>query len=379
MDLVNGRHTILIGEALARLRDLPDASIHCAVTSPPYFGLRNYADQTDQIGLEATPDEYVARLVGIFREVRRVLRDDGTFWLNVGDSYANRQRQSGDEHAGEISRRNKGQITEGTRPLPSGYKEKDLIGTPWLLAFALRADGWYLRQEIIWAKKVPMPESVHDRCTRSHEHIFMLSKSPAYFYDHEAIKEPVGESMQAAIDKGQRAKGEYKHDSDTRLSGGKAGVRSGNRVFEDAEALARLSGGRNKRDVWWLSNSPSGLGHHAMFPPQIPLPCIRAGTSEKGCCPTCGAPWVRTEDKAWSKNCACTFAEPVPCRVLDPFHGSGTTGAVAEFLGRHYTGIELNAQYTEIYDARCAEVRRSLIGGDAPDRSEKSDDQISLF
>jgi DNA modification methylase len=431
-DLISKTHRILIGNVTDRLKDLPDESVHCVVTSPPYFGLRNYADQPQQIGLEENPDAYIARLVEVFREVKRVLRKDGTFWLNLGDTYSADRWSAGEGQPMNGHRDTHRSIAPKKN---SGLPPKNLIGIPWKAAFALQGDGWILRQEIIWAKRVPMPESVRDRCTRSHETIFMFAKNENYFYDAEAIKEPVSQGMMNAIKKGARPEGEYKHDSHTRLSGGKEGVRSGNRVFSDPEALARLAGGRNKRDVWILSNSPSNIGHFAMFPPHIPLPCIQAGTSEKGCCSQCGTPYERqtskdaesaealawqqecgadaagdytgktkkgdakkakaqdpsatkanilkslapTVTKGWTLPCKCLYQAPKPCVVLDPFHGSGTTGAVAEFLGRHYIGIELNPEFTDLYDARCAEVRRALIGGDAPDRAPKSNDQINLF
>ena len=431
-DQISKSHRILVGDAIARLKDLPSGSVQCIVTSPPYFGLRNYADQGQQIGLEGSPDAYVARLVEVFREAHRVLRSDGTFWLNLGDTYSADRWSAGE---GQPMNKHKDTHRSIAPKKNSGLPPKNLIGIPWKVAFALQADGWILRQEIIWAKRVPMPESVRDRCTRSHETIFMFAKSENYFYDAEAIKEPIGQGMMDAIKKGARPEGEYKHDSHTRLSGGKEGVRSGNRVFSDPDALARLAGGRNKRDVWILSNSPSNIGHFAMFPPHIPLPCVQAGTSEKGCCPRCAAPWKRitakdadspdalawqqecgsdtagdykgktkkgdakkakaqdpsatkanilkslapTLTKGWEPTCKCNAGDPVPCVVMDPFHGSGTTGAVAEFLGRHYIGIELNPDFLKLYDARCAEVKRALVGGDAPERGPKPEGQISLF
>lgn len=487
--LVTKGHTILIGDVLDRLKELPDESIHLIVTSPPYFGLRSYiedkwVDGNDpacdhsparakgdssstleggstannhaqegfkgdtcpkcgatairlQIGLEKTPDEYIKRLVDVFREARRVLHKDGSFYLNLGDSYwgswgnsGNRPQLDG-ESQGQRERVTEYQDRPGydnhrERPASSykvdGLKPKDLIGIPWMAAFALRSDGWWLREEIIWAKRVPMPESIKDRCTRSHEHIFHFTKSQTYFYDAEAIKEKIGESMQRYVDKGNYyQKEDSKHDAKNRMSGGEkttgntAGTNS-NRALGDADALERIAGGRNKRDVWTLSTYPSSLGHHAMFPPHIPLTCIQAGTSSKGCCSKCGAPWARLMEQTdepdpslkgstfdggktgvnqkgraqkgerklkrelgWGPSCDCGAGEPVPCTVLDLFHGSGTTGAVAEYLGRRYIGIELNPAYVELYDARVAEVKRVIVGGDAPDRGGVAESQPSLF
>jgi len=491
-ELVTRSHTLLVGDVLDRLKGLQDGSIHCCVTSPPYWGLRDYgtatwsggdpacehgvarwegpkqtqgaqsghaskadrlsrrqckcgAVRTDrQLGLEETPEEYVDRLVTIFREVRRVLRSDGVLWLNLGDCYASKPNgpaMASSTLGGSLAPHEEYRSAHALRStgLPPGIKHKDIVGIPWLTAFSLRADGWYLRQEVIWAKTVPMPESVRDRCTRSHETVFMLTKQPTYFYDPQAIRTPISEASNLRLNQktfhtqtgGEKDYGngtnanrsarkiienlKFKHDSHTRMSGDHEGVRSANHVFGDQAAVDRiLENGSNRRDVWTLGPAPSSLGHHAMFPPQLPLLCIKAGSSERGCCPRCGAPWTRqvadtgveqysangstfvdgktaeSQRRAskkprtikvpagWVPACECGIAETVPCRVLDPFHGSGTTGAVAEYLGRHYTGIELNAEYLDIYDQRCAEVRRSLIGGEPPEKST-STDQLGLF
>lgn len=299
---------ILVGDVRERLRDLPDRSVHCVVTSPPYFGLRDYGVDR-QMGLETTPEEYIANMVEAFREVRRVLRDDGTLWLNIGDSYANDEKwggSTGGKHASALH----GDSGIGRRKLKTGLKGKDLIGIPWLLAFALRADGWYLRQEIIWAKKNVMPESVRDRCTKAHEQIFLLSKAQRYYFDAEAVKEPVADSSRS-----------------------------------------RQTGLRNKRSVWYVATKPFKEAHFATFPPDLIEPCILAGTSEAGVCTSCGTPWqrqhIRSTTTGWAPGCGCE-AQAGPATVLDPFFGAGTTGLVADRLRRDCIGIELNPEYAEI-------------------------------
>lgn len=275
--------TILQGDALEQLRTISSESVHTCVTSPPYFGLRDYGVD-DQIGQEETVEEYIRRLVDVFREVRRVLKNDGTLWLNIGDSYAaNRTYQA--------------QI---------GCKPKDMIGIPWMLAFALRADGWYLRQDIIWAKPNPMPESVKDRCTKSHEYIFLLSKNKKYYFDSDAIKEAVAET------------------SKVRLSQNIAEQHGSYRVPGKTNGPMKAVGGtstRNKRDVWIIPTKPFKGAHFAVFPEKLVEPCVLAG------CPKGGT-------------------------VLDPFAGSGTTGVVAKNLGRNFIGIELNQDYIYLAEQR---------------------------
>lgn len=286
-----------LGDCLEVLRGLPDNSVHCCVTSPPYYGLRDYG-MDGQIGLEPTPDEYVSRMVAVFREVRRVLRDDGTCWVNLGDSYASGGRKTRDSD-GKLEEREM-----SVRPKdPRGIKPKDLLGIPWRVAFALQADGWYLRQDIIWAKPNPMPESVRDRCTKSHEYIFLLTKSARYFYDHEVIKE-------SGIQRPQGTKGEH--------AGQKyAAIRNVN--SSTLKAAWRTT--RNRRSVWTVATRPYSGAHFAVFPPQLIEPCILAG------CPVGGT-------------------------VIDPFAGSGTTGAVALTHDRQFIGIELNPQYLELAKQR---------------------------
>lgn len=280
--------------------------VQTCVTSPPYFGLRDYGVD-GQIGLEKTPDQYINAMVEVFRCVRNVLADDGTLWLNIGDSYANggRKTRDGDD---KLAQRSLSQ-----RPAdPDGIKPKDLIGIPWMLAFALRADGWYLRQDIIWHKPNPMPESVRDRCTKAHEYIFLLTKGPRYHYDAEAIKEPLAESSLPRLRQNVSAQvGTTRH----------VGKTNGN--FKATDNLE--TGLRNRRSVWTVSTKPYKGAHFATFPPALIEPCILAGS--------------RTGDV-----------------VLDPFMGSGTTAAVALQHGRKYLGCELNPDYGPLQQERIAKA-----------------------
>ena len=373
MDWLNKCH---FGDCLELLQGMPDGIVNTCVTSPPYFGLRDYG-HAGQIGLEQTPDEYVAKLVDVFREVRRVLRDDGTLWLNLGDSYNAQpgQRKDTDKAGG------KQQTVRGSTAAPSrsvdGLKPKDLIGIPWMVAFALRADGWYLRQDIIWAKPNPMPESVTDRCTKSHEYIFLLSKSPSYYCDMGAIKEPAapasvarwaqdvegqigsdrvpgktngamkavggrlagnvnppkGQAAYEAGDESHRTKGgllaysqrqRSARDSFKRDDSKRADVIPGQTVGThrpDREESEWDTDTRNKRSVWTVSTKPYKGAHFATFPVALIEPCILAGAPAGGV-------------------------------VLDPFFGSGTTGEVAQNLGRKFIGCELNPAYKALQDER---------------------------
>jgi DNA modification methylase len=312
---------ILIGDVRERLRDLPDESVHCCVTSPPYFGLRDYGMQ-GQIGLEETPDAFVAELVGVFREVRRVLRKDGTLWLNIGDSYANNWDGGGGGSASSTLGIRDGkpgrgvkqweETARGRKRVPTGLKPKDLIGIPWRVAFALQADGWYLRQDIIWHKPNPMPESVRDRCTKAHEYLFLLSKSERYWFDAEAISEPVSETPGAQA---------WRRIFDPAKQGKEAamkaqGVKGGNNGPRNPDASSR-----NRRSVWTISTQAFPEAHFATFPPELPELCIKAG------CPQGGT-------------------------VLDPFGGAGTTGLVADRLGRDAILVELNPAYAAIAERR---------------------------
>jgi DNA modification methylase len=276
---------IIPGDCLEVLKTLESESVHCCVTSPPYWGLRDYGVE-GQIGLEATPELFVSKMVEVFREVKRVLRDDGTLWLNLGDSYNSNTHWSGggpNAVAGNALRINSGE----TRGLIDGLKTKDLCGIPWLVAFALRADGWYLRSDIIWHKPNPMPESVTDRPTKSHEYIFLLTKSPRYYYDAEAVKEAVSEASIARISQPNFAnqKGGAKDYATNGVNGSS--------IRQTLERFAENPSGRNKRSVWTVATAPFSGAHFATFPPKLIEPCILAGTSEQGCCSECGAPWER--------------------------------------------------------------------------------------
>lgn len=303
-------YQLLVGDCIASMKSLPDQSVHTCVTSPPYFGLRDYG-MDGQIGLEDTPDAFVARLVKVFQEVRRVLRDDGTLWLNLGDSYAaNRAYQvpstrGGPKHGPGQSAGGKGSA------VPDGLKQKDLIGIPWRVAFALQADGWYLRQDIIWHKPNPMPESVRDRCTKAHEYIFMLSKSPKYFYDHDAVKEPAVSTSAAKFTDG----GKDKQRGHGRRHEGFNGR------YAKKIAVEGIPETRNRRSVWTVSTKPFNGAHFATFPPDLIEPCIIAGA-------------------------------PVGGTVLDPFGGSGTTAGVALKHGRKAILCELNPEYAALVAAR---------------------------
>jgi len=278
------RHTILNGDVIACLRSLPDACVQCVVTSPPYWGLRDYGVE-GQIGLEPTPEEHVEKMVEVFREVKRVLRDDGTLWLNYGDCYAgsttgaDRPPEPGHTHE-DSGRVKTGQENKHRRP-DAGLKPKDLVGMPWRIAFALQADGWYLRSDIIWSKPNPMPESATDRPTKSHEYVFLLSKRPRYFYDADAIREAHKEP--------NRGNGER-----DRVNYNTGGIIGRGRVGEYEEGVRLYNpAGRNRRTVWEIPTQPMPEAHFATFPEALVEPCIKAGTSERGACPKCGAPWRR--------------------------------------------------------------------------------------
>jgi DNA modification methylase len=391
--LDDGDVRIWLGDAIAGLRAMPDGLAQTCVTSPPYWGLRDYGAE-GQIGLEDSPDAFVARLVEVFREVRRVLRDDGTLWLNLGDSYAAARGgsyQPAETLAGGVSgrtadgsRTNRGR-GDGYQPSRNagafGLKHKDLVGIPWRVAFALQADGWYLRSDIIWHKPNPMPESVTDRPTKSHEYVFLLSKSARYFYDAEAIRE---------TDSGRQS-GNIKRKTADGAIGHRPADHLGSSVPWESDGT-----GRNARSVWTITTKPYAEAHFATFPNELPERCIRAGTSDEGACSACGAPRERvmtgiapdgreaeirgrtTRDSdgrplvgdnmidrgtrgsfsasrgvlkrrtdGWRSTCACG-AETIPQIVLDPFMGSGTTAWVARHLGRHAVGCELNAEYLDI-------------------------------
>jgi len=293
--------------------------VQMCVTSPPYFGLRDYG-HPGQIGLEQTPDEYIAAMVEVFRCVREVLADDGTLWVNIGDSYANVGKwggSSGGKHAQALH--GDTGIGRGKRDYGDGLKNKDLIGIPWMLAFALRADGWYLRQDIIWHKPNPMPESVRDRCTKAHEYMFLLSKSERYFFDSEAMKEPAVSEKPA---------GNKRHKYADAYN---AGTSEEHRTKAGLVALAGVEWEtRNRRSVWTVATRPYKGAHFATFPPALIEPCILAGS--------------RPGDI-----------------VLDPFMGSGTTAQVALQHGRQYLGCELNPEYKSLQDERIAKAQQEFI------------------
>lgn len=303
-------------DCLEGARMLPDSSVDCIVTSPPYYGLRDYG-VVGQIGLEDTPETYITRLVELFRELRRALKPEGTLWVNIGDSYAGSGRGAGDKKRSYTKQQTNpaSYMEEHHKPYRSGtIKPKDLIGIPWMLAFALRADGWYLRQDIIWHKPNAMPESMQDRCTKSHEYIFLLSKSARYYFDAGAIKEP------AAYDgrEDTRMKGSHKYSQGvTGLSPQTFAARGHERWHTDKEGNYV----RNKRSVWNVATKPFRDAHFATFPEDLIRPCILAG------CPVGGV-------------------------VLDPFNGSGTTRIVANKLNRNSIGFELNPEYINIEQRR---------------------------
>lgn len=459
---------ILEGDALSVLRTLPAATAHCCVTSPPFWGLRDYgtarwtggedtcshvlvdgertpwandvpgpnglsrnseaghwkpkyvgghcancgAVRVDQqIGLERTPDEYVTKLVDVFREVRRVLRDDGTLWLNLGDCYATGAGRVGEQGArwrGEGSKAvlvkhngaPVGPTTQPNRmPIP-GIKPKDLVGIPWRVAFALQADGWWLRSDIVWSKPTCMPESVRDRPTRAHEYVFLLSKNERYFYDADAIAEPVVrddsslfvDSRDCYVPGKRRRSG----NKERVLADGSNGQRPADHLgshipWED------LTGTRNARSVWTINTKPFPEAHFATFPEALPRRCILAGTSERGACSTCGSPWKRdrpgrvqgregdtieeshgadgrsgnrmnvvTTTVSWSATCICGGGGVMPCVVLDPFAGAATTGVVALAFQRSFLGIELNADYVAMARKRIERDGASLFAQAAP-------------
>ena len=377
---------IYCGDALTILKTFPDECVDTCITSPPYWGLRDYGVE-GQIGLEKTPEEYVEKLVIVFREVRRVLKKTGTLWLNLGDSYGQNYRWGKERNKWHLEKRSKGEeIFMGTKPLSTNLKPKNLLGIPWMVAFALRDDGWYLRSDIIWAKVNPMPESVRDRPTKAHEYIFLMSKSEKYFYDADAIREPLTESTIT------REKNGYKHAFASQFKGSPEDKR-----YIDGKVLSQVSNplGRNKRSVWFIPTEPFPEAHFATFPKALVEPCVKAGTSEKGNCPKCGAPWKRIVKDAewyaelkrrvgswhdhsndlgagmsqkkkkefisvsaerytigWRPTCSCGIEEAIPAIVLDPFMGSGTVGLVAKSLGRNYIGIELNPEYVEMAERR---------------------------
>lgn len=370
--------TIWQGDVLALLAEVPDGAVQCVVTSPPYWGLRDYGVE-GQIGLERTPGEYVARMVQVFGEVRRVLRDDGVCWLNLGDCYANDGKWGGETGGKQAYLDDASRKRNGREKRLTGLKPKDLVGIPWQVAFALRDDGWWLRMDNVWEKPNPMPESVTDRTTRSHEYVFQLTKAERCYWDQEAARE------------------------------GAVGGGNGNKQRRPARARGNVHGNvasgipssgsvsRNMRSVWTFTSQPYPGAHFATFPPELPRRCIRAATPEGGCCHQCRRPYRRVVEKGaplaaqqaacggnvdgeytgqatkdyaaggaqnasavkarilagmverktvgWVPQCACPGSTPTPSLVLDPFSGAGTTGLVCLQEGRRFLGLELNPEY----------------------------------
>jgi DNA modification methylase len=396
---------IIHGDNRKTLATLPERSFHCCVTSPPYWGLRDYGVD-GQIGLEGSPDGFVGAMVDVFRGVWRVLRDDGILWLNLGDSYCPVNRgenarprvetltglQVGNPHADIATRR---EVLNGAAS--AGLKQKDLCGIPWRVAFALQEDGWYLRDAVIWHKPAPMPGSQQDRCTSSYEFIFQLTKSRKYFFDMDAIKEPLKPSSES---RGEVAFGGNKGGGD---AGSASRLYSGNSwkgsSFTEGKTGAvhdnqgqgerNPTGGSTPRNVWTMASGGFKEAHFATFPIELPLRCIKASTSSKGCCSGCGAPWQRITERTalkrerpneltkrtgedgtgnhcantvagveartigWEPTCDCQL-DVSPCRVLDPFNGAGTTAVACRRLGIDYVGCELNQEYIDMSYRRLA-------------------------
>lgn len=444
--------TVHHGHCIDELRKMPAQSVHCVVTSPPYWGLRDYkTPEVDfeavsfvpmaglspveipawrgHLGLEPDTQMFTGHIVAVFREVWRVLRDDGVLFLNFGDSYMSHpgQRKVTDK-TGQKQHSNRGSTGAPSRTACDGLKPKDLVGQPWRVAFAMQADGWYLRSDIIWNKLNPMPESVTDRPTKAHEYIFLLTKRDRYFYDAEAIKEAAvsdhdsgngfagrqGGSAHLPMSGGEGTKEPWRSNRSKRDSfkrdGSKkelpiVGQRYGTHRPDRDESQWDIAT-RNKRTVWSVASQPYSEAHFATFPPKLIEPCILAGTSAKGCCPSCGAPWVRMTEKVetggtqkmpdgmmrgngahgsihpegrekgetgvpvttnitvgWKPSCACPTADPIACTVLDPFGGSGTTGAVSNGLGRRCILIELGEHHLPLIERRCHRTSDDLNFG----------------
>lgn len=339
---------IITADVLDGLAQIPDGSVHTVVTSPPYWQLRDYG-VPGAIGLEPSLEEYVDRLVAVFREVRRVLRDDGTLWLNLGDCYASKARgsdlgwdKSRLTNPGRVQKAQKAAMLpsgERHRGKSSGLKDKDLVGVPWRVALALQDDGWWLRSDIVWAKTNPMPESITDRPSRAHEFVFLLAKSRTYFYDAEAVREPCdsGPSDVRKMLAGDARLGGKSIGNEDQLNAASQRTKVGSR-----RSVGDPRRGRNLRSWWPLATQPFAEAHFAAFPKKLVEPCVKAGTSESGCCSLCGAPL------GWEPSCTCEGGGVVPCTVLDPFAGAGTAGVVARALGRRFVGIEINPEYAEM-------------------------------
>lgn len=384
------------GDALEVLRRLPDQFVNCIVTSPPYYGLRDYGVD-GQIGLEETPQAWLARLTAVFTEARRVLRDDGVLWCNIGDSYGANYRWGGATNQ-DSKQWSNGDSRDFQKPTQRHAGDKNLLGQPWRLAFALQDSGWILRSDCIWAKRSPMPESVRDRPTKSHEYVFLFAKKPRYWYDQDATREPTGSEMSIK---------EYTVKTEPGATWKSGGIGQYAAAFKKDGGQSHPAG-RNLRDVFWLASEPNSFAHFATFPQRLIEPLIKAGCPEK-VCEKCGKPWVReveasggTIGKSWhdhsddlraemsqakkllfdgykrqtigfSPTCTCS-APTRPGIVLDPFMGSGTTALVARRLGRSYVGIELNAEYVALAEERLAQSDPMQ-----PTKHENGNIQLSLF
>ena len=444
--------TILQGDCLGTLPTVASESVHCVVTSPPYWGLRDYGLPGSDwpkmkfvpmaglspvrlpawsgcLGLEPDPLAFVGHVVAVFRQVRRVLRNDGTCWVNFGDSYAGGGNGGGGSFARDGTRAEKMGIDKNNPICPVdrrasglGIKAKDLCGIPWRVALALQADGWYLRSDIIWHKPNPMPESCTDRPTKAHEYFFLLSKSERYFYDAEAIRESAGGWNGSEFHDGKNAIVHPNVGKNRKRPAGWANEGSHHELvgrYPKNIKSSNLSGTRNKRSVWTVATAPYSEAHFATFPPDLIRPCILAGTSERGACAHCGAPWVRVVEKGeadvehqracggdeageyhgaavkeyegtgaqnasavkarilegmrkrvttnWVPTCRCyldrtlNVLSPVPCTVLDPFGGSGTTAAVAIEHGRHAVLCEMKPEYVKLINARLDKTQPGLF------------------
>ena len=343
---------MLQGDCVERMRELPSRSVHCVVTSPPYWQLRDYGCD-GQFGLEDTIGEYVDNVVAVFREVRRVLRPDGTLWLNMGDTYIGPRSGARDPVAWPKQSRN--DHTPSHDKPTSGLPNKSLAGIPWRVALALQADGWLLRSDVIWHKPNPMPESATDRPTKAHEYVFLFSRSNRYHYDAKAIAEPVtgnahgrGHGVNPKAKKQpsgwDRSKGNH-HERVGRYPKSKQ-----NESF--SSSISGLVERKNKRTVWTIPPQPMPEAHFATFPERLAEICIAAGTSGGGACSMCGVPYVRAQADMWRRGCRCVMGGVVSCTVMDPFMGSGTVAVVAERMGLNWIGIELNPESIAIAETR---------------------------
>jgi DNA modification methylase len=378
---------LILGDALMMLKTLPANSIHSICTSPPYFQQRDY--QIDgQIGLEVTVEEFIDKLVAVFMECHRVLHKTGTMWINIGDSYAS-GGNGGNGGGGAYMKERKswGEKVDkrGFRKTP-GLKHKDLCGVPWRLALALQSAGWYLRNDNIWHKTSAFPESCVDRSSKAHEYVFLLTKRPTYYYDQDAVREPTGNECDPDEYEASKVGSYHDHSNDE-----EAGMLQPK--VQGFKAMTHPLG-RNRRTVWSIAGEPFKGGHFAVMPTALAEICIKAGSSEKGCCPQCLAPWIRVKEGAgttehggkrkradapgaevspssvfrtgkiqiyktvaWAKSCKCESLEPIPCIILDCFSGAGTTGLVASRLFRSYIGIELSPVYLEMSERRIRDDR----------------------